>query len=392
MRQRGILRGYDGILLVLVFVLVTVGIVMVYSASFKFAAERHGSGDYFLKRQLVFAALGILAMMGLMRFDYRVLRERKAVYGILLGILLLLVLVLIPGIGVEVNGTRRWMRLGPLNVQPAELAKFGVILFLARSLVEKRDRIRTFEFGFLPHILIPGVFALMILAQPDFGNAVIVGAIAMIMMFAAGVRWRYLTGLGLAGLAGVAALVAVSPYRLKRVMVFLNPWEDPQGSCYQIVQSLIAFGSGGLFGKGLGEGRQKLFYLPELHTDFIFSNVGEELGLAGVLVMMILFVLLIYRAFRIALLAPDRFGTMLGFGIASLLALQVTINMGVVMSILPTKGLVLPFISYGGSSLLVSLGMVGILLSISSRSEAFLERSRAGLVNTRRPGVFEEGG
>ncbi len=359
-------KGAPDILLILLTIaLVVIGIAMVYSASFVMAEKRFGSSTFFLRKQLVWVILG-MGLMGLLSMiDYNRLNNPRIVYVFLGLCAILLVLVFVPGFAAPAHEANRWIRLGRFSFQPSELAKFGVVFFMAFSLVKKSDLLKRFDIGFLPHVLIPGAFMVLIILEPDFGNAAIIGMVVFVMMFIAGTRYLYLAISGTLALAAAALLVAKSSYRLERIMVFLNPWDDPQDSCYQIVQSLVAFGSGGLFGRGLAEGRQKLFYLPEMHTDFIFSNVGEELGFVGVVLVMGMFAAFLYQSLSIATRAATPFGTMLGAGIATLLGLEIVINIGVVMSVFPTKGLALPFISYGGSAEMINLAMVGILLAIS---------------------------
>lgn len=361
----------DTALLFCVILLVGIGLTMNYSASAVLARERFGDSYYFLKRTLVFALVGFGGMALATRFEYE--RYRSIVYPILLGALVLVAAVFVPGIGKTIGGATRWVSVGFVTFQPSEAAKIAMIIFLAYSLEKKSDRIHTFSVGFLPHIFFMLVVAACILIQRDFGAAATIAAMTWLLMFAAGVRLPYLLGLFVGVLPIAVALVAGSEYRRRRILAFLNPWDDQYGSGFQMIQSFVAFNEGGWFGKGLGQGQQKLFYLPEAHTDFIFSVIGEELGLVGILLVIALFCFLCYRGLRIALRAPDAFGRYLALGCTLLISLEAVLNMGVVMGILPTKGLALPFISYGGSSLVVSLVAVGILLNISSYKK--LERN-----------------
>jgi cell division protein FtsW len=298
--------------------------------------------------------------------DYRRLGKVSWVYAIMFAAIVTLVLVHVPGIGLTRGGASRWLDLGVTSFQPTEFAKVAIVVFLASSIARKgEEKMSTAQFGIVPHLVIPGVFAALLYSQPDYGSIVIMAVIVGIMLFVGGARVAHLFALAAPMLFGLAAAIAVAPYRLKRVTAVLNPWEDPQGSGYQIIQSLIAFGSGGLFGRGLGDGRQKLAYLPEIHTDFIFSNVAEEAGLFGVFITMALFTALVIRGMRIARRAQDPFGRYLAWGLSTLLGLEVVLNLGVVMSLLPPKGLALPFLSYGGTSMLISFMMVGLLLSVS---------------------------
>lgn len=358
-------RGHiDSWLLFCAVLLVGVGVTMNYSASAVLAQERYGDGYYFLKRTLLFAAIGFAAMAITAHFSYG--RYRMIVYPILAVALALLGAVFIPGVGRTIAGANRWVHAGPITFQPSEAAKIAMILFLAYSLEKKARHIRTFGIGFLSHILFMAVVTACILVQRDLGAAATIAVITWLMMFVAGVRLPYLLGMGLAALPLVVMLIAGTDYRRRRILAFLNPWSDQYGSGFQIIQSFVAFNEGGWFGRGLGQGQQKLFYLPEAHTDFIFSVVGEELGLMGVLFVALLFCFFCYRGLRIALQAPDLFGRYLAIGCTLLIGLEAILNMGVVMGMLPTKGLTLPFISYGGSSLIVSLAAVGTLLNIST--------------------------
>ncbi|MBW2552644.1 MAG: putative lipid II flippase FtsW [Deltaproteobacteria bacterium] len=358
-------KFHDHVLPLIVLTFVIIGIVMVYSSSSISASNRFGDSTYFLKRQLYFAAIGFLLMLLAMKIRYQILT--RLVYPILITSLLLLIFVLIPGIGTTIGGSMRWFRFGPLSFQPSEFAKLALIIFLAYSLSNKEKKIKSFSIGFLPHMIVTLFMFALVLLQPDFGTAVILLLLFFVLVFAAGSRVRYLAYF--AGIASVGCYFLISSvgYRLDRITSFLNPWEDPTSTGFQIIQSFLAFGSGGLWGTGLGNGKQKLFYLPEPHTDFIFSIIGEELGFIGVLLLIILFIFLAYCGIRICLKAPDLFGTYLALGITSLIVLHAVINLGVVMGLLPTKGSTLPFISYGGTSLVINFIGVGILLNISSQ-------------------------
>lgn len=357
---------YDWTVLFLAVCLTALGIVMVYSSSTEMAAtlKRYQDDFYFLKRQIIFASVGFGLMALLMRIDYH--RWRKlAIPGLFLSVFLLIA-VFIPGIGGKAGGASRWLRVG-FNLQPGELAKLALIIYMAHSLTKKQDKIQDVK-KLMPYMVILGVVIVLLLMQPDMGTAAILVTVATLMIIVAGMRRNHIGWL--IGILAPSAVVLVmtSNYRLKRVLAFLNPWEDPTGKGFQIIQSWIAVGSGGFFGKGLGEGRQKLFYLPEAHTDFILSVIGEELGFLGVFTVAVLFIFLVVRGMRIALSAPDDFGRYLAFGITVLLGLEAFTNMLVVLGMLPTKGLALPFLSYGGSSLLCTLAAVGILLNISSQT------------------------
>ena len=358
------LEEYDLVIMLMAIALTCFGVVMVYSASSIMAAKRFSDGFFFLKRQGLFALIGFAIMLGTMRINYQFWRKLAA--PILLGCIVLLVLVLIPGIGGSAGGASRWIRLPGFSLQPAEIAKIALIMYMAYSLDRKQDKIKQLGSGFVSYMLILVVLLGLLLKQPDMGSALTLAAVAVIMLFAAGTRLVYIISIVLMSMPFIYFLIMNVAYRKRRILAFLNPWEDPQNSGFQIIQSWLALGAGGLFGVGLGEGKQKLFYLPEAHTDFILAVVGEELGFLGVIVIIGMFFLLVQRAMRIAVAAPDIFGRFLALGIAVLFGIEASVNMCVVTGMIPTKGLALPVISYGGSSLLISLFAVGILLNISS--------------------------
>ncbi len=358
------LADYDLVLLLMVLALTSFGIVMVYSASSVMAAKNFHDGAFFLKRQGVFAFAGFIIAAVVMRVDYH--HWKKLAVPMLFLCLSLLVLVLIPGIGAKIKGASRWIRLPGFNLQPSEFAKIALIIYMAYSLEKKYDKIKSLSYGFLPYMVVLVMLLALILKQPDMGAALTLAAVTVIMLFAAGTRLVFLLGTVMVAAPFVAYMVYHSAYRWRRIKAFMNPEQDPTGIGWQIIQSKYAFGAGGFFGQGLGEGKQKLFYLPEAHTDFILSVIGEELGFAGVVVVVGMFFILVQRAMRIAAAANDPFGRYLALGIAVLFAIEATVNMGVVSGLLPTKGLALPFLSYGGSSLIISLFAVGILLNISS--------------------------
>jgi cell division protein FtsW len=343
--------------------LLSTGVVMVYSASAIVAADRFRDPYFFLKRQVFWAALGCGALWLALRTDYR--RLEKFVLPLLALAALLLVLVLVPGLGVSVNGSRRWLRLGPFSFQPAELAKLALVVYLAAFLTRKREALDDFWHGLVPPLAVGGGLAGLVLLQPDLGNAVTLLVLTMGLLFLAGARTSWLAMLAIPALPAAALAVWVAPYRMRRVFAFLDPWQDPRGSGFQIIQSWLAFGGGGLLGRGIGESKQKLFYLPEAHTDFIFAIIGEELGFAGAAVIVLLFAVLVWRGLRIGLRAADPFGAYLALGITVLVATQTLVNLGVVTGMLPTKGLPLPFLSFGGSALLVTMVATGVLLNIS---------------------------
>lgn len=354
---------FDYPLLIAMILLTVVGLTMVLSASAVLAQEKFGGSFYFFKRMLIFALIGWGLAALIARQHYT--QFRKWVFPLLGISLFLLCLTVFSSMGTSVGGAKRWLVMAGFTFQPSELAKISILLFLAYSLEKKEGKMRSFRVGVFPHILIAGVFILFILYGRDLGSAFVVGATVIVMMFLAGARGLHLGLLGLSTLPFLYFLVLKEGYRIKRILTFLNPWEDRLGSGFQIIQSFLAFNEGGLLGKGLGAGRQKLFYLPEAHTDFIFSVLGEELGLLGIFVTIFLFVFLVYRGIRIGVRAPDLFARYLAFGITLLIAIQSLFNMAVVMGLLPTKGLVLPYIGYGGSSLVTTLIVSGMLLGIS---------------------------
>ncbi len=340
---------------------------MVYSSSYILALKKFGDGFYFLKRQFIFAGFGITLMLIVANLRYEILNDWKCVYLLLTSSLITLLLVLIPGFGSEIGDARRWFRVGNISFQPSEFAKLTLIIYLSYSLAKKGVKVKTFSLGLLPHLMISLIMGGLILKQPDLGGGLIMLALLFLMLFLAWARISHLVSLGLVSLPVLYFLVISFPYRIKRILAFLNPFEDPEGTGYQIIQSFLAFGSGGFWGLGLGNSRQKLFYLPEPHTDFIFSIIGEELGFLGVSIILFLFLVLIFCGFKTSLRAKDLFGAYLALGITSLIGLGAIVNMTVATGLLPTKGACLPFVSYGGSSLVVSLISSGILLSISQR-------------------------
>jgi cell division protein FtsW len=362
--RAGIFPTYDARLLFAVLALVGIGIVMVYSASSAVAVKKFGNDAFFLKRQAVFAGLGIVVLVVCSHIPFRL--YRPLTYPLLMMSLGLLWAVHISGWGVSAGGSLRWLRLGPVTFQPAEAARLALIIFLAYSLTKKQDSIRIFSIGFLPHLLILVLFSIPLLLQPDFGSVVIFTALTWLMMFVAGVPLRHLMSVLLLVLPAGGFLMIHAAYRIKRLLSFLDPWQYPAGEGYQIIHSLMAFGTGGWWGTGIGKGYQKLFYLPEPHTDFIFAVIGEEMGFWGVLIVLGLFSVILWRGFRIACGCTDHFGMLTAMGITFAMALQVSINMGVCLGLLPTKGLTLPFLSYGGTSLLLNMAGIGILMNIGA--------------------------
>lgn len=357
----------DPILLIAVMLLLAIGVVMVYSSSSVVALTTYNDPTYFMRRQIVWAGLGLIAMAAAMRFDHTLLADKRVVAVLLLLSFALLAATFFPGIGRTVNGARRWINAGPFTFQPAELVKLTLVVYLSSYMSSRRELIRDFQRGLLPAFVVIGLFLVPVLLQPDFGTVMAMAVVLMLMLLAGGARITHLGGLFLAASSFAVAAVVHKTYRLRRITAFLNPWDDPQGAGHQIIQSFLAFGSGGVFGRGLGEGRQKLLFLPERHSDFIYAVIGEELGLLGAAVVLLLFGVILWRGVRIALHTKG-FSRMLALGITSLICVQALINMAVVTGIMPTKGMALPLVSYGGSALVVTLASVGVLLNISKET------------------------
>ena len=353
----------DGAVLTVTVALALVGLIMVFSASAVVAGTRFHDSIYFLKRQVAWLAVGFLLLHVVSRVNYAVWR-RLAVPMLLLTAIMLIV-VLIPSLGVVAKGARRWLRLGMISVQPAELLKLAAVVYLASYLARKEDRLAQFRTGLLPPLMVVGAIGGLVLLQPDLGTVIVVGVVMLAMLYLAGARLGHLAAIVLVAFPVAAVLILRSSYRRQRLMSFLEPWKDAADSGFQVTQSFLAFGSGGLFGVGLGEGKQKLFFLPEAHTDFVLALVGEELGLVGAAGIMLLFGLLVLKGFRVAGTAREPFGRHLALGITLLIGVQALINACVVTGLMPTKGLTLPLVSYGGSSLVVSLLGIGMLLSVS---------------------------
>ncbi len=361
--------GPDPFLLTVVVPILAIGIVMVTSASYILASGKYGDGFYFTKKQGLAMVIGLALMFALSMVDPEV--WKKWALHMLVSGLALLGLVFVPGLGAEMGGSHRWLRL-PLGVfvQPSEFMKLALIIFTAYSLDKKGATIRDLAAGFFPQVLVTGLVVTLVLLQPDFGNAIIIALVGAVMLFVAGVRVRHLMGGAVLFLPFIFQVGISAPYRLLRLKGFLDPWGDPQNSGFHIIQSLIAFGCGGMWGVGIGKGIQKLFYLPQPHTDFIFSVVGEELGLVGVLLLMVLFGLIVCRGFMVAIRARTGFHRLLALGISSLIGLHAMVNMAVAMGLLPPKGLPLPLVSLGGTSMVVTLASLGILMATAKAVEA----------------------
>lgn len=350
-------------LLIITIILLGLGIVMIYSASAVYALEKTKDSTFYLKKHLLFLIIGFVATLAVMKVDYTDLR--KYIKPALFVSIMLLVMVLMPGISREIGGARRWFRFIGASFQPSELAKLVLIFYLADVLERKQPVIRSFLHGFLPPVVVLGLLVGLVLLQPDLGTAASFVLVSFIMLFVAEVNLVYMVPFILAAIPVLYLLIFKVSYRRRRITAFLDPWADPRGAGFQIIQSFIALGSGGLLGVGLGQSRQKLFYLPESHTDFIFSIIGEELGLLGTISLVILFILFVLQGMRIAVKAKDLFGNFLALGIVSMVALEAVINMSVTTGVIPTKGLPLPFISYGGSNLIFNMVGVGLLLNIA---------------------------
>lgn len=353
-------------MIISILLILAIGLVMVYSASAVLAFHDFGDKFYYVKRQVLFAALGIGAMIVTMNADYW-LWKKWAKFGLLVCFGLLL-LVLIPGIGNVRGGARSWLGISSFGIQPSEFMKLAMVIFLAKLLSEKQQAVTQFVKGLLPPLGILGLAFGLIMLQPDLGTGSVMIGASLLIIYTAGARLRHLGSLALIGVAGLVGLIAAAPYRLQRITAFLDPWADPLGAGYQSIQSLYAIGPGGLVGLGLGMSRQKFNYLPEPQTDFIFSILSEELGFIGGATIILLFGILMWRGMRTAIAAPDTFGSLLAVGIIGIVAVQVFINIGVVIGMLPVTGITLPLVSYGGSSLTLLLTALGILLNISRYS------------------------
>lgn len=363
------MRGTRTSLLLIVTILVSIGIIMIYSTSAIYANEKMDDSMYFLKRHLVYLVAGFFMMLLSMAIDISVLRKYSK--AIMAFSIVLLILVLIPHVGRETAGARRWFKIGPLNFQPSEFAKIAILVYLADLLARKEKVIKSFVHGYLPPVLVLGFVLGLVLLEPDLGTAIAISAVGMIMLFVSGTRSLYIFASVLASLPALYLLLFRVPYRRKRMMIFLNPWADKRGAGFQIIQSFIALGSGGLLGVGLGQSRQKLFYLPASHTDFIFSIIGEELGFLGAASVVVLFILFVWEGMKITFNAAGQFEKLLSMALVCMITLEAIINIGVTAGMLPTKGLPLPFISYGGTSLIFHLAAVGLLLNIAKSSEVY---------------------
>lgn len=361
--RKAVSLSLDYVMLVPVLLLMGIGLVMVYSASCEIAIQNYKNEYYFFNKQMMFAGAGLFVMLFCRYFPFR--WYRLFAYVLLIGSLVMLSLVLVRGIGHSAGGSRRWFNFGFIYFQPVEFAKFALVVFLSYSLARKQEQVEEFWVGFAPHVFLMTVLSALIILQPDFGSIAILWMLTWAMMFAGRVRLLYLVSTAFMVIlpAGIYLMFS-SGYRSTRLKIFLDPWQDPLNSGYQIIHSLMAFGSGGFWGKGFGQGYQKLFYLPTPHTDFIFSVLGEEGGLRWVLFVVFLFLVVLWRGIHIAKNERDFFGSMLALGLTVCIALQAIVNMGVCLSLLPTKGLTLPFLSYGGTALVINMAFIGILMNI----------------------------
>jgi cell division protein FtsW len=347
--------------------ILAIGIVMLTSSGYILASGKFGDGFHYTKKQGLSMVIGLAVMYLFSMIDPSFWRRVSRL--LLIGALFMLFLVFLPGIGVEMGGSNRWIRL-PFGhfLQPSEFAKYALILYLAHSLAKKQENIKDFAVGFLPHILVIGTVAFPVLMQPDFGTAVITTLVGFLMLFVAGVRIQHLLGSAILCVPLLFQVAISAPYRLSRLKTFMDPWADPFNAGFQVLQSLIAFGCGGLTGVGVGKGIQKLGWLPQPHTDFIFAVVGEELGLVGVILLMLLFYVLVCRGLVVSIRSEDMFRKLVAFGITCLIGVQAAVNMAVAMALLPTKGLPLPLVSLGGTSMIMNLAGLGILMAIAANS------------------------
>ncbi|MGE3956816.1 MAG: putative lipid II flippase FtsW [Vicinamibacterales bacterium] len=357
----------DPVLFLATVGLVCLSIVMVWSASAVVAMEKFQQPYYFLIKQLMWSLLGLTALWGAMSVDYHVFKEEKFIWACLglVGLGLIAVLFSPP-----VNNARRWFSIGGLGIQPSELAKLVAIFFIAAMLERRMHRINEIKYSLLPIALVVGLLVALILLEPDFGTSMSLALIAGVMVFAAGLSYLYVTGAALMLVPLVVLVIAGADYRRRRFLAFLNPWDDPRGTDFQLIQSLIAVGTGGISGKGLMQGVQKLFYLPEPHSDFIYAVISEEMGLIGATAVLVCFCVITWRGLRIASHAPDTFGAFVALGLTAMISVQALVNISVVLGMLPTKGIPLPFVSAGGSSLIINLLGMGVLLNVSRHASS----------------------
>ena len=358
-------KHFDFVLFIAVLLLILFGLIMIYSASSIWAEYKFHDSFKYVKQQALFIGIGIFLLITVSKIDYTL--YYKKTNPILLVCLFLLVLVLIPGIGSVRNGSQSWFGIGSFGIQPSEFAKLGLIIFTAKYLADNQKYLRDFKKGVIPILLVLFLVFGLIMLQPDFGTGMIIVVSILAMLFVAGVNMKFFLGLGAVGVVGIVVLIAIAPYRMDRITSFLDPWSDPLGTGFQIIQSLYAIGPGGLLGQGFLNSRQKQFYLPEPQTDFIFSIISEEFGVLGVIIVAGLFMVVLWRGIDIALKTENTFGKYLAFGMVFQIMIQTVMNLMVVIGLIPVTGVTLPFLSYGGSSLLISLISIGILLNISRK-------------------------
>ena len=362
------MKKYDKILLIAVIIISLFGALMIYSSSYVWAEYKFNDPYKYLKSQSIFLILGYIIMIFISKFPYQNYKKlSNTIFGICF---LMLILVLIPGIGTVRNGSRSWFGIGGFGIQPSEFTKLGLIIFTSKYLSNNERKIKDIKKGVLPILTILILVFGLIMLEPDFGTGIVIIMTIIVLLFISGVKMNFFIKIGILGIIGIVALILVAPYRIERILSFLNPWTDPLGSGFQIIQSLYAIGPGGLLGFGFGNSIQKHFYLPEPQTDFIFSIISEEFGFMGVLIVSTLFITIIYRGFKIAMNCEDLFGKYIAFGITFGLAFQTILNLAVVIGLIPVTGVTLPFLSYGGSSLLISLTSIGILLNIGKQNNS----------------------
>lgn len=367
-------KSVDLTLLLCVVILVFVGVMMVFSSSYYYAMAIWENKFFFLKKELFWVAAGFVSMFITMNVDYH--KWRRFAWPLLILSIGLLVLLFTP-LGIKINGARRWLDIGPTTLMPSEVAKFAVIVFVSDLLVKRRRYLHLFKEGLLPFLGLIVLYAGLIVLQPNLSTAITISLLIVTMIFVGGVRIRHLLSLGALGVGAIGLAILVSPYRMRRFTTFLDPFKDTKGDGYQVVQSLYALGTGGMFGVGLGQSTLNKLYIPEPQNDFIFATIGEELGWIGGVVIILIFLTLIYRGIKIAINAPDLFGTLMATGITALVSIQVMINLAVATSSMPVTGLPLPFISYGGNFLFLLLTLMGILLNISKQTINRNEESQA---------------
>lgn len=357
------MKKMDIMLFISIIIISLFGVIMIYSASYVWAEYKYNDSLKYVKNQALFFVIGIFLMLFISKIDYKIYFKKANL--ILIICFSLLILVLIPGIGSVRNGSRSWFGIGSFGIQPSEFAKLGLIIFVSKYLSNNENSIKDIKRGVLPILGLTLLMFGIIMLQPDFGTGTILVMSIIGLMFVGGVKFKFFLKVALLGLFGVAGLIVIAPYRLTRILSFLDPWSDPLGSGFQIIQSLYSIGPGGLFGMGIGNSIQKHFYLPEPQTDFIFSIISEELGFVGILIITVLFLTIIISCFKISMNCNNLFGKYLCFGITFQLAFQALLNLMVVVGLIPVTGVTLPFLSYGGSSLLITLASMGIILNIS---------------------------